>query len=159
ICAELSSVVEGRSLDDDGTVLLRFNKGAHGVLIASQISVGEENNLNIRIYGDKASLSWVQQEPNSLWLKFNDQPSQLIRAGVGSFSTSVSTAMRTPAGHPEGYLEAFANIYRAFAVQILQKNTSADVPGINEAVRGMAFIDNVVQASKSDLKWHKLTIN
>lgn len=163
ICAELSSVVEGRTLDDDGTVLLKFAQGAHGVLLASQISIGEENNLNIRIYGDKASVSWVQQEPNSLWLKFNDQPSQLIRSGVGNFSNTVSATMRTPAGHPEGYLEAFANIYQAFASQIRNCNSSSnahcDVPGIDEAIRGMAFIENVVQASQSDLKWHKLAIN
>ncbi|MFS1422771.1 Gfo/Idh/MocA family protein [Shewanella sp. 10N.286.48.B5] len=163
ICAELSSVVEGRTLDDDGTVLLRFDQGAHGVLLASQISIGEENNLNIRIYGDKASVSWVQQEPNSLWLKFNDQPSQLIRSGVGNFSNTVAATMRTPAGHPEGYLEAFANIYQGFASQIRNldssSNTKSDVPGIDEAVRGMAFIENVVQASQSDLKWHKIAIN
>lgn len=162
ICAELSSVVEGRTLDDDGTVLLRFNQGAHGVLMASQISIGEENNLNIRIYGDKASLCWEQQEPNSLWLKFNDKPSQLIRSGVGSFPINVANSMRTPAGHPEGYLEAFANIYHNFAVKIRaeqnQSTENIEIPGIKEAIRGMAFIENVVEASQSDLKWHPLKI-
>lgn len=163
ICAELSSVVDGRTLDDDGTVLLRFDGGAHGVLMASQISVGEENNLNIRIYGEKASISWAQQEPNSLWLKFNDQPSQLIRSGVGSFSDSVAGTMRTPAGHPEGYLEAFANIYVAFAQQIRtfdspESGSAPTVPGIDEAIRGMAFIENVVTASQSEQKWHQMKI-
>lgn len=172
LCSHLSSNVTGRTLDDDGTVLLGFNSGAHGVLLASQISVGEENKLNLRIYGENASIEWSQLEPNSLWMKYPDQPSQLIRAGVGHMDAITQSNLRTPAGHPEGYLEAFANIYLQFSHQIrarinpdnvditqldktqMDKTAMNDVPGINEAVRGMAFIENVVSASKSAYKWH-----
>ena len=160
MCADLEPVVEGRQLDDDGNVLLRFSNGAKGVLIASQICVGEENNLNIRIYGTKASLEWCQQEPNTLTIKYNDKPTKVIRTGVGSFSPAAAASMRTPAGHPEGYLEAFANIYVDFAKQIRAFGdpiASADLvsvaPGIDEAIRGMAFIENCVAASRTELKW------
>ncbi|TYK64875.1 Gfo/Idh/MocA family oxidoreductase [Colwellia echini] len=164
LCAELSSNVSGRVLDDDGSVLLRFNNGAQGVLLASQISVGEENSLKLRVYGETASIEWSQLEPNSVWMKFADKPSQLIRAGVGEMDEITQANMRTPAGHPEGYLEAFANIYTQFSYQIRSRlfglsedvNIGAmnDVPGINTAIRGMAFIENVVAASQSELKWH-----
>jgi predicted dehydrogenase len=165
VCADLVATVKGRVLDDDGTVLMRFNSGASGVLLASQIAIGEENNLNIRIYGDKASLQWSQQEPNSLWLKFPDQASQMLRAGVGTLSPVTMANLRTPSGHPEGYLEAFANIYRDFAAQISALKTgqplpqmSKDMAGINQAIRGMAFIENVVAASHSDTKWHPFSL-
>jgi len=166
LCADLSSNVDGRVLDDDGTVLLKFHSGAHGVLMASQISVGDENNLKLRIYGEQASLEWSQLEPNSLKIKYQQKPAELIRVGVGSFSELAQANMRTPAGHPEGYLEAFANIYRQFATQIRatwQPNSTMlnqqDMPGIKEAIRGMAFIENVVYASQQESKWHlfKLT--
>ena len=163
LCADLGSVVEGRTLDDDGSVLLRFNNGARGVLLASQISVGDENDLRLRVYGDHASLDWSQLEPNTLWLKANGQPTQMIRTGVGSFSPHAELATRTPAGHPEGYLEAFANLYKNFASQIRAyergkdcDNARFDVPGIDEAIRGMAFIEQTVHASQSDQKWHPL---
>lgn len=164
ICADLEPVVQGRVLDDDGAVLLRFSNGAKGVLIASQIAVGEENNLNIRIYGTKASLQWQQQEPNSLYMKFNDQPTQIIRAGVGQLSQVTTDNLRTPAGHPEGYIEAFANIYMQFAQQIKQfdlaeSTTIEKAPGIVEAIRGMAFIENVVAASQSSQKWHPFLLS
>jgi predicted dehydrogenase len=169
LCAELTTNVTGRILDDDGTVLLRFNSGAHGVLLASQICVGEENSLKIRIYGEDASLEWSQLEPNSLWMKFPYQSSQLIRAGVGKMSTQTQACLRTSAGHPEGYLEAFANIYLQFSNQIrvrlsansttnLISNINSDTPSINEAIRGMAFIESVVAASQSELKWHPLLL-
>ena len=165
LCADLNSVVAGRSLDDDGTVLLRFNNRAKGVLMASQIAVGEENNLRLRIYGENASLDWSQMEPNSLWLKSQHAPTQLFRAGVGELSPAARAAMRTPAGHPEGYLEAFANIYRNFAGQIAAfkagapaDNARFDVPGIDAAIRGMAFIDNAVRASQQERKWHPFTV-
>lgn len=168
LCADLSTNVDGRVLDDDGTVLLRFNSGAHGVLLASQISVGEENSLKIKIYGEKASIEWSQLEPNNLWMKFSDKPSQLIRTGVGEMHAITQANMRTPAGHPEGYLEAFANIYTQFSHQIRNRlfeensniNTAAmnDVPGIESAIRGMAFIENVVAASQSALKWHTFSL-
>ena len=162
ICADLVSTVPGRQLDDDGTVLLRFKSGARGVLMASQVSVGEENRLILRVYGDKASLEWSQLEPNTLWLKFPDKPTQMIRAGVGNCAPETLANMRTPAGHPEGYLEAFANIYRSFAEQIRATQNSApvagDIPGIHQAIRGMAFIENVVKASQSDQKWHAFSL-
>ncbi|QDP00180.1 Gfo/Idh/MocA family protein [Thalassotalea sp. PS06] len=165
ICADLNSIVAGRELDDDGVVLLKFSEGAKGVLMASQISVGEENALNIRIYGEHAGLKWSQQEPNSLWQVFNDKPAQLYRTGVGQLYPQAQAATRTPAGHPEGYLEAFANIYRNFAAQLHAcnqqqpcDNHSFDVPGIEEAIRGMAFIENAVAASSSEQKWHPLSL-
>lgn len=164
LCADLGSVVEGRLLDDDGTVLTRFSNGARGTLTASQIAVGEENNLTLRIYGEEASLSWQQQEPNSLWLKSNHSPSQLYRTGVGEHSVNAVNATRIPAGHPEGYLEAFGNIYTDFAKQVLafesqETNTQSTIPGIAEAIRGMAFIENTVAAHQSETKWHAFVVN
>lgn len=163
MCADLTSFVEGRTLDDDGSILLRFSNGARGVLMASQISVGEENALRIRVYGENGGLEWSQQEPNTLWLKWNDAPSQMLRTSSGYLGPMADANSRTPGGHPEGYLEAFANHYRNFAAQIAARETggnaddiAADVPGINEAVRGMAFIEHAVKASASDQKWHEL---
>lgn len=160
MCADLSPVVSGRQLDDDGNVLMRFNNGAKGVLIASQISVGEENNLNIRIYGTKAGLEWYQQEPNTLTIRYNDKPSQVIRTGVGGFSPAAAGSMRIPAGHPEGYLEAFANLYVDFAKQVCEfdnsgkfVNLASIIPGIDDAIRGMAFIENCVAASQANEGW------
>lgn len=165
LCADLNTVVDDRHLDDDGLVLLRFNNGYKGVLIASQIAVGEENNLRLRVYGEKASLDWSQMEPNSLWLKTQNQPAQLLRAGVGELCGNAQSALRTPAGHPEGYLEAFANLYLNFAKQICAfeagenvTNEQFDVTGIDEAIRGMAFIENAVAASQSETKWHPFNI-
>jgi predicted dehydrogenase len=162
LSADLSRHV-GRVLDDDGCVLLRFNSGAQGVLLASQICVGEENSLKLRIYGETASMEWSQLEPNSLWMKFAEQSSQCIRAGVGQMDPITQANIRVPAGHPEGYLEAFANIYTQFSYQIRQRlfgptlgiNNEAmqDVPGIESAIRGMAFIENVIAASQSAQKW------
>ncbi|GLR70534.1 Gfo/Idh/MocA family protein [Agaribacter marinus] len=163
ICADLTSTVEGRVLDDDGCVIFKTERGAKGVISASQICVGDENDLSIKVYGDKASLAWRQEEPNSLWIKYQNAPSQLIRVGVGELSSEASAAIRTPAGHPEGYIEAFANIYKDFAKQVCSfgddTNVNAHVPGIEDAVRGMAFIENVVVASKSSEKWHTVVLN
>ncbi|WP_395341083.1 Gfo/Idh/MocA family protein [Ningiella sp. W23] len=160
MCADLEPVVAGREIDDDGNVLMRFDNGAKGVLIASQVSVGEENNLNIRIYGTKAGLEWHQQEPNTLIIKYNDTPAELVRTGVGGFSPLASGSMRTPAGHPEGYLEAFANLYMDFARQIrafgdadATEALESTAPGIDEAIRGMAFIENCVAATRANEKW------
>ena len=163
VCAELNTMVEGRLLDDDGAVLLKFDNGAKGVLMASQVAVGEENALKIRIYGEKAGIEWAQHEPNTLLVKWLDQPTQIVRAG-GNYGAHLSAAAlhnsRTPGGHPEGYLEAFANIYRNFALTLGCKidgtkptEEMLDFPGIEEGVRGMAFIDNVVASSQSDKKW------
>ena len=161
LCADLTCFVEGRTLDDDGSILLRFDGGAKGVLIASQISVGEENGIAIRVYGEKGGLEWRQQEPNTLLLKWPDQPVQMLRTGADYLGELASVNTRTPMGHPEGYLEAFANIYMAFSGQIRAYEEgrtpdvrSADCPGIEEAVRGMTFIELAVSASASKQKWH-----
>jgi predicted dehydrogenase len=163
LCADLNIMVPGRMLDDDGNVLLRFDNGAAGVLIASQIAAGEENNLRIKVYGEKGGIEWSQQEPNTLWVKWLDQPMQVLRAGsnYGAHLSSFATHnARTPGGHPEGYLEAFGNIYRNFALtlsaRLAGKTPSAealDFPGVEDGIRGMAFIDNVVASAGMDTKW------
>ncbi len=163
VCAELNTMVEGRLLDDDGSVMLKFDNGAKGVLMASQVAAGEENNLKIRIYGEKGGIEWMQHEPNTLNVKWLDQPAQVLRAGGNYGAHLSSTAIqscRTPGGHPEGYLEAFANIYRNFALTLGCKIDGTtptaeilDFPGIEDGLRGMAFIDNVVASSQSDKKW------
>lgn len=164
ICADLNVMVEGRMLDDDGSVLLRFDNGAAGVLMASQVAAGEENALKIRIYGEKGGVEWAQQEPNTLLVKWLDQPMQVLRAG-GNYGDRLSPFAtqncRTPGGHPEGYLEAFGNIYRNFALTLsarLDGKTPTpqmlDFPQVDEGIRGMAFIDNVVASAKSDRKWY-----
>jgi predicted dehydrogenase len=164
LCADLNSIVPGRELDDDGAAFLRFDNGARGVLVASQICTGEENDLRLRVYGDAASLDWRQQEPNSLLLKHAHKPSELIRSGGPGIGAATRANSRLPSGHPEGYLEAFANVYRAFAAQVRARRDNGGgpgapapataVPGIKAALRGMAFIETVVAASKSTQKWH-----
>jgi predicted dehydrogenase len=160
ICADLNIVVEGRLLDDDGSVLLKFDNGASGVLTASQIAAGEENALKIRVYGELGGIEWAQQEPNTLLVKWLDQPTQIFRAGGGYLSSFASHNSRTPGGHPEGYLEAFGNIYRNFALTLSARingeeptKEMLDYPRVEEGVRGMAFIDNVVKSSASKEKW------
>ena len=160
LCADLSTFVEGRLLDDDGSILLRFDNGAKGILFASQICVGEENNLNIRVYGETGSLQWFQQEPNSLYTRWLDKPLQILRTGVGELSPEAAAHTRIPAGHPEGYLEAFANIYRNFA-KCLQAQIGGtevepiyqDFPTVEDGVRGMQFIEKVVESSKQGATW------
>ena len=163
LCADLNIMVEGRHLDDDGNVLLKFDNGAAGVLIASQIAAGEENALKIRIYGELGGVEWAQQEPNTLLVKWLDQPMQVLRAGgnyTGVLSSFATHNCRTPGGHPEGYLEAFGNIYRNFALtlsaqidRVQPTKEMLDFPRVDEGVRGMAFIDNVVKSSTSKEKW------
>ncbi len=165
LCADLNIMVEGRPLDDDGNVLLKFENGAAGVLMASQVAAGEENALKIRVYGEKGGLEWRQEEPNSLLVRWLDQPIQILRAGVhykepNTLSSFATHNFRTPGGHPEGYLEAFGNIYRNFAQTLSARidgkqasPESLDFPGVEEGIRGMAFIDNVVASSQSNEKW------
>jgi predicted dehydrogenase len=160
LCADLSIMVEGRALDDDGNVLLRFDNGATGVLTASQVAAGEENALKIRVYGENGGLEWAQQEPNTLIVKWLDQPTQLYRAGMPWLSSFARHNTRTPAGHPEGYLEAFANIYRNFALTLIARYDGVtpskevlDFPGVEDGVRGMAFIDNLIRSNESLEKW------
>lgn len=163
LCADLNIFVEGRALDDDGNVLLKFDNGAAGVLMASQVAAGEENALKIRIYGEKGGIEWAQMEPNTLIVKWLDEPAQILRAGAnygGRLSSFATSNCRTPGGHPEGYLEAFANIYKNFATTLAAKldgteasKEALDFPSVDEGVRGMAFIDSVVASAQSDLKW------
>jgi predicted dehydrogenase len=164
LCADLHTYVEGRPLDDDGNVLLKLENGATGVLHASQISVGEENDLNIRIYGETGGLEWHQQEPNTLVVKQLDGPATIYRTGAnhGYLGESAQLHTRIPGGHPEGFIEAFANIYRNFAVTLRSRLKGEDpdpkfidFPTVYDGVRGMAFIETVVESSKSEEKWTK----
>jgi predicted dehydrogenase len=163
LSADLNTVVKGRTLDDDGNILLKFENDANGVLIASQIAAGEENALTIRIYGENGSIEWAQQEPNTLITKWLDRPAEMIRSGNNYRNILSRIALdncRTPGGHPEGYLEAFANIYRNFALTLMAVSAGEapgpemlDFPGAEEGVRGMAFIENVIRSSGSNEKW------
>ncbi|MGL5561881.1 MAG: Gfo/Idh/MocA family protein [Tannerellaceae bacterium] len=162
VCAELNTFVPGRLLDDDGAVLIRYEGGVKCVLMASQIAIGEENNLKIRIYGDKGSLEWNQHDPNTMLLKWPDKPTQMLRVGQHYLSSLARFNTRTPAGHPEGYIEAFANIYRNFALALHSikrgKKPRAeylDFPTVEDGVRGMKFIETVVASSQSEEKWTK----
>ncbi|WP_203235081.1 Gfo/Idh/MocA family protein [Mucilaginibacter terrigena] len=166
--ASLNIVVDGRMLDDDGAVLLRFEEGATGTLIASQVAAGEENALKIRVYGENGSLEWAQMEPNTLTVKWLDKPAEILRAGSGytdRLSSYATHNCRTPGGHPEGYLEAFGNLYRNFALTLSAKIAGEepkkewlDFPSIEDGIRGMAFINNVVASNESNEKWTKYTI-
>jgi predicted dehydrogenase len=165
LCAQLNIVVEGRALDDDGSVLLKFENGASGVLVATQVAAGEENNLLIKVYGEKGGLEWHQHEPNTLLVKWLDKPAEIYRAGQAYLSPIAKNNCRTPGGHPEGYLEAFANIYKSFAQTLLAKinntalqNDVVDFPSIEDGIRGMAFIDNVVKSNESNEKWTPHTV-
>ncbi len=164
LCADITSFVPGRQLDDDVSVFLRFKGGAKGLLYASQISAGEENDINIRVYGEKGGLEWHQTEPNTLLLKLLGQPVQILRAGANYANLAESTRWncRTPGGHPEGYIEAFANLYRNVAYEINHfkdaKNYKPDFityPTIADGIRGMRFIEKVIESAASDQKWIK----
>ena len=165
VCADINIVVGGRRLDDDGAVLLKFNNGSSGVLMASQIAAGDENNIKIRVYGEKGGIEWQQDIANTLLVKWQDKPTEIYRTGGGYVSSFAAHNTRTPAGHPEGYLEAFANLYRNFALSIKADmagkpgdKESLDYPGIEEGVRGMAFVENVIASGKSDKKWTEFVI-
>lgn len=160
MCADISTFVPGRLLDDDGNVLLHFDNGAKGILHASQISAGEENNLNIRVYGEKGGLEWRQMEPNTLIVKWLDKQTQVYRTGVGPLYPEATAHTRIPGGHPEGYLEAFANIYRNFAFCVRARMEGKepdpmymDFPSVQDGVRGMRFIETVIASGKSKAKW------
>jgi predicted dehydrogenase len=163
LCAELKTYVSGRLLDDDGAALLRFENGATGVLMATQIAAGEENNIKIRVYGEKGGLEWQQHEPNTLLLKWLDKPVEVYRTGTGFMNEAAKANTRTPGGHPEGYLEAFGNIYRNFALTVMAKMEGRkplpewlDFPGVEDGIRGMRFIDAVVKAGYDHTtKWVK----
>lgn len=164
LCADFTTFVKGRPLEDDGSVLIRFNNGAKGILWASQIAVGEENGLNIRVYGEKGAFGWRQEESNTLIARWIDKPIQVLRTSTPFVGKEAAANSRIPAGHPEGYLEAFANIYNNFA-QALSKvlegkkvdEASYDYPNVHDGVRGMAFLETVVKSAKSKDKWVKVS--
>ena len=156
--AQLNTFVEGRLLDDDANIFIEYDNGAKGLLYASQICAGVENGLHINIYGEKGGLEWQQMEPNSLIFRQSDAQMQVFRAGVATLSEAAQLHTRLPGGHPEGYLEAFANIYRNFAKKIQAEwlneapNPLLDYPTIEDGVRGMEFIYKVVESNKKN-KW------
>ena len=162
LCADLSVNSPGRTLDDDGNVLVRFKGGARGIIYASQVSNGDENDLAIRVYGTKKSLEWHQEEPNDLILKDARSPRQVFRRGNDYVTGAAADNTRIPFGHPEGFIEAFANVYNAAAVAIRDERTGKfprksgyDYPDIRDGIIGMAFIETVVKSSKSKEKWIK----
>jgi predicted dehydrogenase len=162
VCAELSTFIPGRPLDDDGNCLIRFAGGARGLLYASQVSSGEENNLNIRVFGTKGSLQWFQENPNELIWKKADAPQQVHRRGNSYLGAAARGATRTPFAHPEGFIEAFANVYRAAATAIADAVAGRkppkggyDYPTIDDGVAGMTFIETVVKSSKAGARWVK----
>jgi len=163
VCAELNTFVAGRMLDDDGAALLRFNNGARGVLVVTQIAAGEENAIKIRLYGEKGGIEWLQHEPNTLLVKWADKPTEIIRTGLGYMSNIAKHNTRTPGGHPEGYLEAFANIYRNFSLTLRARMNGEqpkaewlDFPTVDDGIRGMQFIDAMVESGyNNNQKWIK----
>lgn len=163
LCAAVHTVVPGRKLDDDGAALLQFDNGASGVLMATQVAAGAENNISIRIFGEKGGLSWFQQDNNSLHLFWPDRPAECWRAGASYLGNFAAHNARTPAGHPEGYLEAFANLYRNFALTIKAKESGQvpkpewlDYPSTTAGVRGMSFIETMIQSSQAQ-QWLDLS--
>jgi predicted dehydrogenase len=165
LCADINIVVEGRMLDDDGAAFLKFNNGATGVLMATQIAAGEENNVKIRVYGEKGGVEWKHEDNNTLLVKWLDKPTEIYRTGGGYNSSYTKHNTRTPSGHPEGFLEAFANMYRNFALTVQAKIDGVepqpewlDFPSVNEGVRGMAFVENVIESGKSEMKWKAFVV-
>ncbi len=163
LSADLTSFVDGRTLDDDANMLLRFENGAKGILHSSQIAVGEENNLNIRVWGEKGGIEWHQKEPNTMLVKWLEAPMQVFRTGMGYLGESASNAARTPPAHPEGYLEAFANVYLNFANHLRAvidgvepEPSNLDYPKIEDGVRGMAFVEAVVASTTNNAAWTKI---
>ena len=164
VCAELNTFLEGRAVDDDGATFLRFQEGVSGVLLATQIATGEANNIRIRIYGDKGGIEWRQMEPNKLLLKWGDKPMEELYMGNNEHLSDLAKwNTRTPAGHPEGFIEAFANIYRNFALTVMAKrrgeeptNLMLDFPSVYDGLRGMQFVETMIKSGyDQNQKWHK----
>jgi predicted dehydrogenase len=156
ICADLEAVVPGRALDDDCNVLMRYDNGARGVLVSSQISIGELNGLRLRVHGEKGTLDWRQEEPNTLTWHKDDGRTEILRTGTSPIGPAGQSVTRIPAGHPEGYLESFANLYRDFASRLRGEHDAPLLPGITDGVRSMAFVDSAVNASRSGAGWVNL---
>jgi predicted dehydrogenase len=165
VCAQLTTFVPDRQVDDDVAALLKFANGARGVLHASQVAIDEENGLSIRVYGTRGSLEWRQEDPNTLVLKWADRPREVVRAGAGYTDRLCPLALaasRLPAGHPEGFIEAFANIYRGFAGALrvsrgLGGEPVLDYPTVEEGIRAMAFVDAVLRNASVDGRWSSIT--
>lgn len=160
ICADLTAFVPGRRLDDDGNLLIRYEGGAKGVLIASQISTGEENDLSLRLYGTEAGLEWRQEEPNYLYFRPAEAPEQVLTRGSEYLCEDAKKASRVPPGHPEGFIEAFANLYANIAAAIRHQQDGSepdgswwDFPTVYEGARGVHFIEKTVESGRSDKKW------
>ncbi len=153
LCADLTTFVDGRELDDDGNVLLRMQGGAKGTISASQIALGKENDLRLQVFGTKASLEWQQADANSLIVRYSDKPMAVHRSGWAGTSEVSVAATRLPAGHPEGYLEAFAQLYKDFCLTLLGDESAEVFPTIVDGVRGMRFIEQVVASSKAGGQW------
>ena len=165
LAAELTAFIPGRELDDDGNCLVRFEQGVKGIIYASQISNGDENNLNIRIYGTKASLEWHQEEPNDLLVKFANAPRKTYRRGNDYLGAAAQANSRTPFAHPEGFIEAFANVYLSVAAAIADKidgkaapEGGYDYPTVDDGVAGMAFIKACVESSQNNAAWTKMDL-
>ena len=152
VSAELTAFVPGRMLDDDGSVLLRFDNGVRGLIFASAVATGEENNFILKIYGDKAALEWHEQEPENLILRSNDSPVRILRRGWPGTGDAAARNSRLPAGHPEGFIEAFANIYRMFA-EAVRSGKPGDYPSIADGVAEMRFLEAIVANSAGTEKW------
>jgi predicted dehydrogenase len=160
ICADLTTFVSGRRLDDDGNLLIRYEGGAKGVMIASQVSTGEENDLRVRVYGTQGGLEWRQEEPNYLVFKPAEAPTQVLKRGNEYLSEDAKRATRLPPGHPEAFIEAFANVYTSVAATIRAKQEGAepdglrqDFPNVYDGARGVRFIEKTVESGRSDQKW------
>ena len=165
LAAELTTFIPGRPLDDDGNMLVRYKGGAKGVLYASQISTGDENNINIRVYGTEASIEWYQEHPNELIVKFAEQPRQIHRRGNVYNGEACAANTRLPFGHPEAFIEAFANVYLGAADAIADEvkgnykgAENYDFPTVDDGVEGMAFIEAAVASSKNNSAWTKLDL-
>ncbi|TVR35011.1 MAG: gfo/Idh/MocA family oxidoreductase [Spirochaetaceae bacterium] len=160
LCADVSTFVPGRALDDDANLLVRYRSGAKGLMFASQISAGEENDLRIRIYGEKASLTWHQENPNYLRYKPLGEPEQVLKRGTGYLCEAAQRAGRIPPGHPEAFIEAFANVYRnaGLSIKALKEGRTpdefeSDFPTVADGARGVKFIEKTIESGKSSQKW------
>lgn len=165
ICADVNNTVDGRKLDDDSAALLKFDNGASGVLMATQIAAGEENDLKLRIYGERGGIEWTHTNPNTLLYKPLDAPAQIHRAGTGYLSELAAKNTRTPAGHPEGFIEAFANLYLAFHEAVCDHQNGElkplkvyDFPDVYDGIRGMAFVEKMIESDRANSKWTKFEI-
>ncbi|MFW5806341.1 MAG: Gfo/Idh/MocA family protein [Spirochaetota bacterium] len=153
LCADVSTFVPGRRLDDDANILLRYSSGAKGVMIASQISTGHENDLRIRVFGDKGGLAWHQENPNYLSFFPQGQPEQVLKRGNGYLCQAAQDAQRLPPGHPEAFFEAFANVYKNIGAAIEADRATGEFPHVTDGARGVRFIEKVVESGRSTRKW------